>query len=118
MLRNYIKISARNLLRQKVYSSINIFGLAIALAFCILIFLFVRDEMTHDSFHQNADRLYRVNMLSKEDDGSMSFWKNFPKLSIWPGLESGGMSSIIRDNLPERPSPSPIPIFSRCSVFD
>lgn len=72
MLRNYVKISARNLFRQKVYSSINIFGLAVALAFCTLIFLFVRDEMTHDSFHHNADRLYRVNMLTKEDDGSMS----------------------------------------------
>jgi putative ABC transport system permease protein len=72
MLKNYIKISARNLLRQKVYSSINIFGLAIALAFCILIFLFVRDEMTHDSFHKNADRLYKVNLLRKQDDGSMS----------------------------------------------
>ena len=71
MLKNYIKISARNLLRQKLYSSINIFGLAVALAFCILIFLFVRDEMTHDSFHQNADRLYRVNILTKEDDGSI-----------------------------------------------
>jgi len=72
MFRNYIKISARNLLKQKVYSFINIFGLAIAIAICILIFLFVRDEVTHDSFHQNADRLYRVNMLRKQDDGSMS----------------------------------------------
>ncbi len=67
-----MRISVRNLLKQKIYSFINIFGLAIAIAFCILIFLFVRDEMTHDSFHQNADRLYRVNILSKEDDGSMS----------------------------------------------
>lgn len=72
MFRNYIKIASRNLLKQKVYSFINIFGLAIAIAFCILIFLFVRDEVTHDSFHQKADRLYRVNILSKNEDGSMS----------------------------------------------
>ena len=72
MFRNYIKIAARNLFKQKVYSFINIFGLAIAIAFCILIFLFVRDEVTHDSFHQKADQIYRVNIMSKEDDGSMS----------------------------------------------
>ncbi len=72
MFRNYIKIASRNLLKQKVYSFINIFGLAIAIAFCILIFLFVRDEVIHDSFHQKADRLYRVNILSKNEDGSMS----------------------------------------------
>ena len=72
MFRNYIKIAARNLFKQKVYSFINIFGLAIAIAFCILIFLFVRDEVTRDSFHQKADQLYRVNILSKNEDGSMS----------------------------------------------
>lgn len=72
MLKNYIRIAGRNLLKQKTYSFINIFGLAISIAFFILIFLFVRDEVTHDSFHKRADRLYRVNVLSKEDDGSMS----------------------------------------------
>ncbi len=72
MLKNYVKIAARNLVKQKAFSFINIFGLAIAIAFCILILLFVRDEMTHDSFHQKADRLYRVNALTKEDDGSMA----------------------------------------------
>lgn len=70
MFKNYIKIAARSLVKRKIFSFINIFGLAIAIAFCILIFLFVRNEMTHDSFHQNADRLYRVNVLTKEDDGS------------------------------------------------
>jgi putative ABC transport system permease protein len=72
MFRNYIKIAGRTLCKQKVYSFINIVGLAIALAFCILIFLFIRDEMTHDSFHQKADRLFKVNLLRKQDDGSMS----------------------------------------------
>ena len=71
MFRNYVKIAARNLFKQKVYSFINIFGLAIAIAFCILIFLFVRDEVTHDSFHEKSDRLYRVVILKKQGDGSM-----------------------------------------------
>jgi putative ABC transport system permease protein len=72
MFRNYVKIAARNLYKQKVYSVINIFGLAIAIAFGILIFLFVRDEMTHDSFHKKASRIYRVIVLNKKDDGSLS----------------------------------------------
>ncbi|UCE42105.1 MAG: ABC transporter permease [Candidatus Aminicenantes bacterium] len=71
MFKNYVKIAARNLYKQKAYSLINIFGLAIAIAFCILILLFVRDEVTHDSFHKKADRLYRVIILKKQDDGSM-----------------------------------------------
>jgi putative ABC transport system permease protein len=72
MFRNYIKLTARNLIKQKTYSFINLFGLAIAISFCILIFLFIRDEVSHDSFHQNADRLYKVNMLRKRANGSIS----------------------------------------------
>jgi putative ABC transport system permease protein len=72
MLRSYIKIALRGLVKQKLYSFINIVGLAIAIAFCALIFLFVRDEVTHDNFHKKADQLYRVIYLRKEDDGSLS----------------------------------------------
>ncbi len=72
MLRNYIKIALRNLSKQRLYSFINIFGLAVAIAFCLLIMLFVRNEMTHDSFHEKADRLYRVNVLTKNDEGRLS----------------------------------------------
>jgi putative ABC transport system permease protein len=72
MFKNYIKIAARNLFKQKVYSFINIFGLATAIAFCILIFLFVRDEIAHDSFHEKADRLFRVTILNKDEGGRIS----------------------------------------------
>jgi putative ABC transport system permease protein len=72
MLRNYVKIALRNLSKQRLYSFINIFGLAVAIAFCLLIMLFVRDEVTHDSFHEKADRLYRVNILTKNDEGRLS----------------------------------------------
>lgn len=57
---NYIKVAFRNLLKNGFYSFINIFGLAIGLACCLLILLFVRNEYSFDSFHTNADRLYRV----------------------------------------------------------
>lgn len=73
MLRNYIKIALRGLVKQKLYSFITVFGLAIAIAFCILILLFVRDEVTHDNFHKMADQIYRVIILGREDDGSLSY---------------------------------------------
>jgi len=60
MLKNYIKIAIRNIVRQKAYSLINIVGLAVGMACCIIIMLWVSDELTYDRFHQNADRIYRV----------------------------------------------------------
>jgi putative ABC transport system permease protein len=60
MFNNYIKIAFRNLLRQKIYSLINITGLAIGMACCILILLYVQNEMSYDRYHRKADRIYRV----------------------------------------------------------
>ncbi|MFH1070690.1 MAG: ABC transporter permease, partial [Candidatus Glassbacteria bacterium] len=60
MLRNYFKIALRNLLRYKEFSLINIAGLAIGIASCIVILLLVRHELTFDRFHANADRICRV----------------------------------------------------------
>jgi putative ABC transport system permease protein len=61
MFRNYIKIAFRNLWKNKGYSAINIFGLAIGLATCLLIILFVIDELSYDKYNEKADRIYRVN---------------------------------------------------------
>ena len=60
MLKNYIKIALRNMFRSKLYSFINLTGLAIGLAACLMIWLWVQDELSFDQFHQNADRIYRV----------------------------------------------------------
>lgn len=60
MVKNYIKIALRNLWRNKVNSTINIFGLAIGIASCILIMLFVKDELTFDKFHKNSHRTFRA----------------------------------------------------------
>ena len=65
MFKNYLKIAFRNLIRFKVYSLINVFGLAIGVAACILILLFVRDELSFDKFNKNADRIYRVHSKGK-----------------------------------------------------
>lgn len=60
MLRNYLKIAYRNLLRSKAFSAINIVGLAFGLATCLIIGLFVLDELSFDRFHEKADRIVRV----------------------------------------------------------
>lgn len=60
MLKNYFKIALRNLLRSKAFSAINIVGLAFGLATCLIIGLFVLDELSFDRFHEKADRIVRV----------------------------------------------------------
>jgi ABC-type antimicrobial peptide transport system permease subunit len=60
MLKNYFKIAFRNLLRYKVFSLINIFGLSVGMACTILILLWVHDELSFDTFFKNSDRIYLV----------------------------------------------------------
>ncbi|HEY2725731.1 MAG TPA: ABC transporter permease, partial [Parafilimonas sp.] len=61
MFKNYFKIAWRNLTRNKFYTSINIIGLAIGLATCLLILLYVLDELNYDKYNVNANRIYRIN---------------------------------------------------------
>ena len=70
MLRNYLTVAYRNLVRYKVYSAINITGLAIGIAFCILTFLYIRHEWSFDAFHEKADRIYRVYNKGEVGEGS------------------------------------------------
>jgi putative ABC transport system permease protein len=58
---NYVKIAFRKIRRQKSFSFINITGLAIGMAACILILIWVQDELSYDRFHENADQIYRIN---------------------------------------------------------
>jgi putative ABC transport system permease protein len=60
MLKNYLKIAFRNIVRHKLYSTINISGLAVGMACCILILLWVQHELSYDRFHENIENLYRV----------------------------------------------------------
>jgi putative ABC transport system permease protein len=64
MIRNYLKIALRNLKKYKGYSFINISGLAIGMACCILILLYVADELSYDNYHERGDRIYRVGAIS------------------------------------------------------
>ncbi|MEM9672284.1 MAG: FtsX-like permease family protein [Bacteroidota bacterium] len=62
MLKSYLKIAYRNLLKNKVFSLINILGLAIGMAACLLILQYVRFELSYEDFHTNADNIYRVTL--------------------------------------------------------
>jgi putative ABC transport system permease protein len=61
MLRNYLKTAWRNLLKNKVFSLINILGLAIGLCCFLLISMYVMDELSYDKYNEKADRIYRIN---------------------------------------------------------
>jgi putative ABC transport system permease protein len=67
MLTHYLTIAWRILRRNPVYSLINVLGLSVGIAACALIFLFVQDEFTYDSFHVRGDRIYRLVRKSKPD---------------------------------------------------
>jgi predicted permease len=69
MLYNYFKIAFRNLWRNKSFSAINVIGLALGMAVCILIGLYVTNECSYDRFHTRFDRIYRVVETQKQADG-------------------------------------------------
>ena len=60
MFKNYLKVALRNLWKNKAFSAINIIGLATGLAVCLLIVLYVVDELSYDKYNVNADRIYRL----------------------------------------------------------
>lgn len=68
MIRNYFKTAFRNLLKNKGFTILNVLGLAVGLATCLLIVLYVTDEWRYDRFHKNAERIYRVTVAVKLND--------------------------------------------------
>ncbi|MGH7450393.1 MAG: ABC transporter permease, partial [bacterium] len=85
MLKNYLKVALRNLTRAKLYTFINITGLAVGLAVCILIMLFVQHEWSYDDFHPNADRIFRVIEIEKKPDGEKRA-SGFQPMPLAPAL--------------------------------
>jgi len=86
MLKNYLKIAFRSLWRSKVHTLINITGLSLGITCCVLISLFVFDELTFDRFHSRADRIYRV--FGKEDWGeNQQFFYTTTPYAMGPTLK-------------------------------
>lgn len=72
MLKNYLKIALRNLKHNKVFSFINIAGLSIGLACCMLIVLYTKDEVSYDRFHKNVENIYRITSTETSPDGKVN----------------------------------------------
>jgi len=81
MLKNYIKITLRNLLKNKSYTLINIVGLAFGLACCILITLYVIHEVSYDKFHENFDEIFRVTETRQEDGEPQKYASTYSALA-------------------------------------
>ena len=67
MIKNYLKIAFRNLLRNKLFSALNILGLVIGMVASLLILQYVRFEMSYDSFFKNAENIYRISVNDYQD---------------------------------------------------
>ena len=90
MFKNYLKIAFRNLWRHRVFTGINLLGLAVGMASFLLIFSFVRFQRSYDSFHTKADRIYRINCDTRTET------------EVLPtGTSSGPTGAAIKANFPE-----------------
>ncbi len=90
MFKNYLKMTARNMMRYKLYSFLNIFGLAIGIAVCTIIGLWLQRELSYDRFHEKANRIYRIERELFRDNA----------YSRWP-ITSGAYKQLLLDEVPE-----------------
>ncbi len=90
MIKNYVTIALRNLRKQKGYAAVNVLGLSIGIACCLIIALFVRQELSYDRYHEHADRIYRLTTGAGISDGGTHFAAAAPP-----------MARIMRDEFPE-----------------
>jgi len=90
MLGHYLKTALRHFRRHKGYSFINISGLAIGLACCILILIYVRDELSYDRYHKNAKRIYRLAFTENREYKTV----NYP-------ITSGGIAPALIQEVPD-----------------
>jgi putative ABC transport system permease protein len=90
MIRNYLLVAGRNLLKNKVFSLVNILGLAIGMSACFFLFLYVHFELSYDNFNSKADRLYRVTATFTGSFGDNVLATNHP-----------GVASTLKNTFPE-----------------
>ena len=105
MIKNYLKIALRNIVRQKSYSFINILGLAVGIACCILIYVYVNYELSYDSYHPDVDRIYRTTMHFKIADADF-FRASAP----------GPMAGALRRDYPEVSKASQVVVYNRILI--
>ncbi|RZM14342.1 MAG: FtsX-like permease family protein, partial [Pedobacter sp.] len=114
MFRNYFKSAIRNLLRSKIYSLINILGLSIGLACCMLIILYNNDEVSFDRFHKNVANIYRITTTMTAPDGKIE--SAFGSTGMMPGPTFKNTIPEVKDFL--RLQSEQLPIKVENEVFD
>lgn len=82
MIRNYLKIAWRNLLKNKMFSFINIMGLAIGISGCVLIYLYVQKELSYDKHNEKADRIFRLTSFIQQSSKIDEFVPTSPIMSL------------------------------------
>lgn len=93
MIRNYILVAIRNVVRNKFFSAINIFGLAVSMAICMAIIMLVADQMQYDRYNTKRHRIFRVNTFAVNEKGEdRSSMDNASHATAAP-LRSPGSSS-------------------------
>lgn len=100
MIGNYFKITYRNILRSKGYSFINIFGLALGIASCLLALSYVRFEMSYDNYHPNVGRIYRVDQTFIWSVDGGTFGSTPLPLALKLAAEYPEVEEVIRINAP------------------
>ena len=60
MIKNYLKVAWRNMMKNKTFSFINMFGLSVGLTCCLLIAIYLHNELSYDSYHKNLPQLYQL----------------------------------------------------------
>ena len=86
MLSNYLKVAIRNLLRFRLYTLINVLGLAMGMAFCALAWLFASTEWSFDRFHENGDRIYRAYAEGVRSNGDRFRAPDYMPVALGPAL--------------------------------
>src|SRR6188768_294935 len=94
MWKNYLLIAWRTLKRDELFAALNIIGLAIGVVACMLIYIYVQDELSFDAYHKKAERIYRVQAHykfgdTKDDFGITPFPIMEALLKEYPDIESG-----------------------------
>lgn len=98
MVGNYLKVASRNIVKRKLYSFINAFGLSIAIAFCTLIYLYVQDERSFDQFHENKGQIYQILTANFDKD---RFEKNDPYPYSRNPYMPGKLGEVMQDEFAE-----------------
>lgn len=98
MLKNYLKIAIRNLLKQKLFSFINILSLTVGLTCSLLLYVYVQDELSFDQFNTNKDSIYRVVQVNNLPDGSLQYEGLAHSIAFGPTLvaDNPSIESAIR----------------------